>query len=288
MAPIEALVRKHPVLTYFVLTFTISWGGVLLVIGGPGGMTGMKAQDNPMFPLALLAMVAGPSVSGVLLTGLIDGKQGLRALGSRLLKWRLGTRWYAVALLVAPLVATAITLTLSRFSSEFLPGLFVADDRAAVLMLGLVVGLTAGFFEEVGWTGFAIPRLKARHGVLATGLIVGLLWSGWHLLVVVWGIGERAGTIPLGLFVLVDGLAGLPAFRVLMVLLYDRTDSLFLAVLMHVSLTATTLILTPQTTGLPLLSYGLAFAVAIWVVTAWVAIVPSRQLSRPGRALAAA
>src|SRR5687768_12852806 len=116
-------------------------------------------------------MVAGPSVSGVLLTCLIDGKQGLRALGSRLLKWRVGTRWFAVALLAAPLAATAITLMLSRFSSEFLPGLFVVDDGTVVLMLGLAVGLTAGFFEEVGWTGFAIPRLKVRHGVLATGLI---------------------------------------------------------------------------------------------------------------------
>ena len=288
MATIEALVRKHPVLTYFVLTFTISWGGVLLVIGGAAGMTGMKAQDNPLFPLALLAMVAGPSVSGLLLTGLIDGKQGLRTLGSRLLKWRLATRWYAVALLAAPLVATAITLTFSRFSSEFLPGVFVADDGTAILMLGLVVGLTAGLFEEVGWTGFAIPRLQARHGVLATGLIVGVLWSGWHLLVMVWGIGERAGTLPLALFVMVDGLAGLPAFRVLMVLVYDRTESLFLAVLMHVSLTATTLILTPQTTGLPLLAYGLAFAAAIWVVIGLVAIVASRQRSQPARAPAAA
>jgi hypothetical protein len=73
-----------------------------------------------------------------------------------------------------------------------------------------------------------------------------------------------------------------------MVLVYDRTESLFLAVLMHVSLTATTLILTPQTAGLPLLSYGLAFAVAIWVVIALAATVASRQLSRPARAAAAA
>jgi membrane protease YdiL (CAAX protease family) len=283
MTTIEALVRKRPVLTYFLLTFTISWGGVLLVIGGPAGMTGMKAQDNLMFPLALLAMVAGPSITGVLLTGLIDGRQGLRALGMRLRKWRAATRWYAVALLAAPLVATAITLTLSRFSPEFLPALLVADDRIAVLLLGLAVGLTAGFFEELGWTGFATPRLKLRYGVLATGLIVGLLWSAWHLLVMVWGIGERAGTIPLALFVIVDGLAGLPAFRVLMVLVYDRTESVFLVMLMHVSLTATTLILTPQTTGIRLLVYGLAFAMSVWLVIAGV-FASRRQLTgRPLR-----
>jgi membrane protease YdiL (CAAX protease family) len=112
-------------------------------------------------------------------------KAGLREFRSRLVTWRAGARWYAVALLGAPLLATTITLTLSLFSLEFLPGIFVTDDKAAVLLLGLVVGLTAAFFEELGWTGFAIPRLRRRSGVLATGLIVGVLWSAWHLLVVI-------------------------------------------------------------------------------------------------------
>ena len=273
----RAFIRTYPVLTFFALTFTISWGGVILVIGGPAGMTGTKAQDNPLFPYALLAMVAGPSVAGILLTALIDGSSRLREFLSRLLKWRVGVRWYAVALLAAPLLATAITLTLSLFSPEFRPGIFVTDDRATVLLLGLVVGLTAGFFEELGWTGFAIPRLTQRYGVLASGLMVGVLWSAWHLLVVIWGIGDRAGTIPVALFVILDGLAGLPAFRVLMVWVYDRTESLFVAMLMHFSLTACTLILTPRTTGVPLLTYGLAFAAAVWLVFAAAAArIPSR------------
>ena len=281
MTSIKDSIRNHPVVTYFALTFTISWCGVLLVIGGPAGMAGTKAQDNPLFPLAVLAMVAGPSVTGILLTALIDGRPGLREFRSRLLRWRVGARWYALALLAAPVSATAITLTLSLVSAEFRPAILVTDDKATLLLLGLVVGLTAGFFEELGWTGFAIPRLKLGHGVLATGLLVGVLWSAWHLLVVIWGIGDRAGAIPVALFVLVDGLAGLPAFRVLMVSVYDRTESLFLAMLMHVSLTATTLILTPHTTGVPLLAFGLAFAAAVWIVIAALALPSRRKLSRP-------
>jgi membrane protease YdiL (CAAX protease family) len=269
MRIVEAFLERHPVLAYFGLTFILSWGGVLLVIGGPAGMTGGKAQDNPLFPLAVLAMLAGPSVTGILLTGLIDGKRGLRACQSRLLKWRVGGRWYAIALLAAPLTATATTLSLSFVSPEFLPGLIVADDKMALLLLGLAVGVAAGFFEELGWTGFAIPQLRRHYGVMGTGLIVGLLWSGWHLLVVIWGMGNRAGTVPLGVFVIVDGLAGLPVFRVLMVWVYDRTESLLLSMLMHVSLTATVLILTPQTTGIRLLTYGLAFAAAVWLAVAF-------------------
>jgi membrane protease YdiL (CAAX protease family) len=278
---LRALVSRHPVSTYFALTFAISWGGVLLVIGGLPGMTAVKAQDNSLFPLALMAMVAGPSVTGILLTGLIDGRTGLREFRGRLLKWRVGARWYAVALFAAPLLAIATTLTLSLFSPEFRPGIIVSNDKAAVLLLGLVVGLTAGFFEELGWTGFAIPHLKQRYGVLATGLIVGVLWSAWHVLVVIWGIGDRAGTIPIAVFIIVDGLGSLPAFRVLMVWVYDRTESLFVGMLMHVSITACTLILTPQTTGTSLLTYGVVFAAATWVVIAAVAVTNSRHLSRP-------
>jgi hypothetical protein len=44
------------------------------------------------------------------------------------------------------------------------------------------VEVAVGFFEELGWTGFATPRLRLRHGFLATGLIVGVPWGAWHLL----------------------------------------------------------------------------------------------------------
>jgi membrane protease YdiL (CAAX protease family) len=276
----RALIARHAVAAYFVHTFTISWGGVLLAVGGPAGMTGVRAQENPLFPYAVLAMVAGPSVTAFLLTVLLDGRSGLRQFRSRLLKWRVGARWYAVALLAAPLLAAAITMTLSLFSREFRPAIVATDDKAALLLLGLVVGVTAGFFEELGWTGFAIPRLRQRYGVLATGLIVGVFWSAWHLLVVIWGMGDRAGAIPVALFVIVDGLAGLPAFRVLMVWVYDRTESLFVAILMHVGVTFSTLALTPQTTGLRLLAYGLMFAAAVWAVIAAIAVLNGRQLSR--------
>ena len=280
MTALKAFVTTYPVATYFTLTFAMSWGGVLLVIGASPGGTGVKAQDNPLFPFAVMAMVAGPSGAGLLLTGLLDGRQGLRELRSRLLRWRVGVRWYGVALLAAPMLATAITLPLSLASSEFLPGIFVTSNKAAAVLLALVVGLTAGFFEELGWTGFAIPRLRRRHSVLGTGLIVGVLWSAWHVLVVIWGIGDRAGPIPVAVFAIVDGFAGLPAFRVLMVWVYDRTGSVFVAILMHVSLTACTLLLTPQTTGMPLLAYGLVFAAAIWGVMGAGAAANGRQGSR--------
>ena len=267
MTPASAPVRRdlRQVLAYFGLTFVISWGGVLLVAAMPASSR-VKAQDNPLFPLAVLAMVAGPSVSGVVVIILGDGWDGLRALGHRMLAWRADVSSYVVALLAAPAIASAVTLLLLVASPSFLPNLLTADSTVATLALGVVVALTAGFFEELGWTGCALPRLRRLCSPLTAGLLLGVLWSAWHVPAIAWGIGDRAGTVPLPVFLLVDGLAGLPAFRVLMVLVYDRTDSLLVSMLMHGSLTATVLILTPAVTGAALLTYGVSFAAGTWLV----------------------
>ncbi len=111
--PLRAFVAKHPALVYFALTFAISWGGALLAIGGSGGMRGTTPTSDPRFVYALIAMLVGPSVTGILLTALVYGRAGLREFVSRLLKWRVGASWYAVALLTAPVVMTATLLALS-------------------------------------------------------------------------------------------------------------------------------------------------------------------------------
>jgi hypothetical protein len=115
MTTIQAFIKRYPVLIFYVVVFVISWGGFLLV-GGPGILTGTSWQTDPLFPVAVLAMLAGPPVAGILLTVLISGKAGLRELLSRLLRWRVGGRWYALALLTAPILEMAVLLALSRIS----------------------------------------------------------------------------------------------------------------------------------------------------------------------------
>jgi membrane protease YdiL (CAAX protease family) len=180
MMTIKAFIERHPLPAYFALAFAISWGGVLLVIGGPGGIRGTTAQTDPLFPFVYLAMLAGPSVAGILLTALVHGRAGLRNFLSRSLKWRVGARWYAVALLTAPLLMTATLFALSLTSPIFLPGMFTSPDKASLVLFGIAVGLGAGLFEELGWTGFAVPGVRLRYGGLLTGLIVGGLWGAWR------------------------------------------------------------------------------------------------------------
>jgi uncharacterized protein len=282
MTAIKAFIKSHPLLSYFALVFAISWGGVLIVVG-PGGIPAAnKEQYETLFPIAVLAMVAGPSVAGILLTGLIYGRAGLREFGSRLLKWRVGARWYVVALLTAPLLFTAVSLGLSLTSSEYFPGILTSDDKASVLLMGIFAGLMAGIFEELGWTGFAVPTLlRLRYGVLGTGLIVGLPWAVWHLLVTFWASGTISGEIALVSYLL-DPFLFLVAFRILMVWVYDRSGgSLLVAgILMHLSLTASSLILGAGVAGVPLVTFDLIWAAVLCVVIAAVALANHGHLTR--------
>ncbi|MDH4135841.1 MAG: CPBP family intramembrane metalloprotease, partial [Anaerolineae bacterium] len=274
-------IKSNPVLTYYALTFAISWGGILIVVG-PGGIPGTREEFERLLPVVILALLAGPSVAGLLLTGLVHGRAGLRELLSRLLRWQVSARWYAVALLTAPLLFTAIPLALSLLFPEFLPGIFTTDDKASLLLLGIAAGLIGGFLEELGWTGFAIPRLRLRYGVLPTGLIVGVLWGAWHFLMNFWSSGDSSGALSLALLLhsVLFSVGILPAYRVLMVWVYDRTGSLLVAMLMHTSLIISNVILVPLATGVPLVTWSLVLAAALWVVVAAVARVNGWHLSR--------
>lgn len=289
MTTLPAFIKKHPVLSYFTLTFAISWGGMLLVIGGPGRFPTTPEEITRIFPTAYLATVAGPSLTALLLTGLVDGRTGFRTLVSRLLRWRVGVRWYAVALLTAPLSVIATLLALSRLSPQFLPGFLTKTAGASGVVpmsLGMVVALSLfnGFVEELGWTGFAIPRMHRRYGVFVTGLVVGFLWGAWHFVSNIALSGGSATSLPLAIFMPILLFSFLPPFRVLMVWLYDRTESLLVAMLMHASLNAFWLASTPPgMTPVDVVVWYVAWAVLLWGIVAAVAVANHRQLSHLGK-----
>src|SRR5215207_1895886 len=143
MTTIKAFIKRRPLLSYFILTFAISWGGILFVVG-PSGISANRLPSDMQIAILFPTMVVGPSVAGPLLTGLLYGREGFRELRSRLLKWRVGARWYAVALLTAPLAYVASLLVLSLSSPKLLPAIFTADGKVALLLGGIVVGLFVG------------------------------------------------------------------------------------------------------------------------------------------------
>jgi len=120
--------------------------------------------------------------------------------------------------------------------------------------------------------------MRLRYGVLGTGLFVGALWGAYHFSVVYWA-SSPSGATPLAIL-LASLFAWLPAYRVLMVWVYDRTESLLLAMLMHASLVASMFILQPLATGEAQLTYLLVLAAALWIVVGAVAVANHGHLSR--------
>jgi membrane protease YdiL (CAAX protease family) len=280
MTTIRTFIKRHAVLTFYIVVYVISWGGFLLAVGPT---TRMAVVEIP--PIAILSMVAGPIVASILLTSLVYGRAGWREFGERLFRWRVEVRWYAVALLTAPLLMATVLFALALASPIFLPGIVTTDNKVAYLLFNLWIALTAGIIEEIGWTGFAVPALRRRYGMFATGIIAGVLWGAWHILGNVAAAETVAGALALSVYlplILGELLVGsLVAFRVLMVWVYDRTGSLLVAILMHVSLTASVRILSPLAlSGVALLTSAFVMAVAWWVVVAVVALVNRGQFSR--------
>ena len=273
-----ALVKQHPILTYYVLAFAISWGAILLIVGPGGFLT--TTSTSPSFALAGFASLLGPSLAGVVLTGLVDGRAGLSDLLARLRRWRVSLRWYAVALLTAPLVTILTMLALSLTSPAFVPAIITADDKASLLLSGFAVGLIVPAFEELGWTGFVTPRLRLRHGVLGTGLIMGLLWGTWHLPLFA-GSAASSGAIPPALFMAAMLFAWLPPYRVLMVWVYDRTQSLLVVMLMHMPIVVSQFVLNPEEISeLQMFMSLIATGAALWLVVGAVALANGGRISQ--------
>jgi hypothetical protein len=116
------LIKSYPLLSFYIIAFAVSWGVILIAVGlGPGGFSATPQQLQAAVPYAVPAMHAGPGIAGLLLTGVLSGRAGFRALLTRLLRWRFGARWYAIALLTAPLLIMAVFLALSLISPMFHP-----------------------------------------------------------------------------------------------------------------------------------------------------------------------
>jgi membrane protease YdiL (CAAX protease family) len=218
-----------------------------------------------MFP----AMLIGPGLSAVLLTALASGRAGLRDLGTRMLAARQPLSNYLM-LLLPPALVLAVLLSLAALvSPNFAPNTF---------FMGVLFGLPAGFLEEIGWTGYAFPTLLKKYNALSAGVLLGLLWSLWHLPVV----DHLGAASPHGHFWLpffCSFAAAITAMRVIMGWLYIRTRSIFLVQLMHVSSTAALVIFSaPRATAAQEVFWYAVYAAALWLLAGLLA----PQLKRIG------
>lgn len=252
-------VGRHVLSAYFVLTFAISWAGAL-AIAAPHlirheplpVMTGIL-----MFPVMLL----GPSVAGITLTKVVDGKAGLRDFFARLLSVEFPVHWYT-ALLIPPVLVFAVLVVLARFLSPlYAPNHF---------FMGVLFAIPAGVLEEIGWTGYALPKMLSKSSMLFASVLIGLFWSLWHLPV----INYLGSVTPHGSYWLQFFFAfawAMTASRVLIGWLYANTKSVLLAQLFHISSTGSLIVFgSPRVSAAQEAYWYSIYGTVMWLVVALV------------------
>jgi len=231
---LRQLVARHPLVTFFVLCYALSWSlWIPLAV----------LRDAVPAPAPALALAVGsnvPSAVAIILAAVMRGKAGARQLLGRLLIWRVRPWWYLMLLLPTTLILISITVVAVLYGgpTAALSGSVVA----AVITLAFMTFPGSALGEEIGWRGFALPRLQYRRTALIASLVLGTLHALWHL--PLWFMGDPDNQLSLYPAFVIQALA----VAVVYTWLYNGTKgSLLLAVLFHTALNAPlTLILLPE------------------------------------------
>ena len=201
---------RHPLLTFIVLTFVISWLPVIPYSLG-------------IFPAPVLA--SGPFLAAIAAAAIVGGGQGLRTFFRRLIRWRIGVVWYLVAVLT-PVIGLALAAYLNVLLGAPQPS---NDQLAGWSLIGsatlaFLVNPFGGAWEEPGWRGYALPLLLRRHSALVASTVLGVVWTLWHTPLFV------TGMIPWPDAALVFALT------FVFTAIYLRTGSVLVAFLFHATI----------------------------------------------------
>ena len=182
MSSITTWTRQHRLLAFFGLTFAVSWWV------WPAYLLGLS--PTPFF-------ACGPLVAALVVTGVADGRAGYRVLGARMLRWRVGWVWWAVALglPLAVLAVAALTNVVVWGAPAPVLGQAAWGGIALAFAVRFVNPLDGPLGEEPGFRGYAVPHLQAERSPLAGGAVLAGLAALWHLPIVAVGALPPFGLI---------------------------------------------------------------------------------------------
>ena len=180
-SPQEGLLARHPLTSFFILSYALTWLAWSPWFLSEAGV-GLLPYDggNISFYVNIAGLILGPALSAFIMTGATAGRAGVRRLLRRIVLWRVGLGWYLFAFIGVPLVMTlgAIIVPGGLASLQFLGPGYVLTYLVTFVFVAVLGGPLG---EEIGWRGFALPRLQPLRGPLVGSLILGLLWGLWHL-----------------------------------------------------------------------------------------------------------
>ena len=260
-------IGHYPVVAFFTLAYLISWAVWIPFV----------VFDVPRSTPTLVLFIAGgfgPAVGAAIATWAVG--DDLRAWARQLLVWRVGIRFWGVALLLpAAIMVIAGGAGIAFLGADVTPPTL---EQATVYPLTMVfVFLAGGGNEEPGWRGFALPRLQSRYSALQASLIIGVGWAVWHLPLFALPWSSQAGlSLPLW-------TAAILAQSVVFTWLYNSTGgSVLLVVVLHASVNNSTIFYLAGGTGAvsSTTGYGLYTAVLVLVPLALVVVHGTERLAR--------
>src|SRR5215204_3682974 len=217
-----SLVKRHPIITFFVLTYVFTWAIESPLVFLTDSLTGTQS-------LVLVILGANvPSAVAIVLTAMVFGRGALRKLLGRLLIWRVNPFWYLVVFLGPVALVGGVVLLNSLMGGPALslgmPLLGIAIFFAISIFPGSALG------EEIGWRGYVLPRMQSRMSALSASLLLAPIWALWHL--PLWVAGWLQGTQSPALYPAF--FVSTFAFSVLLTWVYNSTGgSLLMVVLLH-------------------------------------------------------
>jgi len=226
----ESIVQKYPLTIFFLLAIGLTW---VFMIADALGSQGILPFRLPL-PL-MLVMGYMPTLAAVIVVGRTQGRPGVRALFRKLLIWRVGLRWYLFAIFgMAVIFVLAILLYNLVVPSAHLP--LLSSGFPAASPLQMILSLVPMFIiftlvngEELAWRGYATPQLQARYSALVSSLVMGVLWTVFHLPLFFTRTGSSQADWPFASF-----LVSTVALTVLYTWMLNHTGgSVLLAYLFH-------------------------------------------------------
>src|SRR5919112_3976238 len=186
-----SLVKRHPIITFFVLTYALAWAIESPLVFLTDSLTGTQS-------LALVILASNvPSAVTIVLTAMVFGRGALRKLLGRLLTWRVSPIWYLVVFLgPAALVGGVVGLNALMGGPTRSLGMPLLG---ATIFFAFSVVPGSALAEEIGWRGYVLPRLQSRMSALSASLFLAPIWALWHLPLFLagWLQGEPFRTPPL-------------------------------------------------------------------------------------------
>jgi len=253
--------RQHPLFFFFLMSYAFSW---IILIPYVLSVWGILKGDYSF--LYILKPFAGPTLAAIILIGIIEGKSGLLHLRDRLKQRHAGWQWYLFILLGIPALILVGLIVQPGISGSF-------QGMTSVILIKYLVYFVIVFFgvalpEEIGWRGFALPRMQTRYGPLWGTVLLGILWAFWHLLFFLTpGHGGGPGT-PLATYITSFSYFFLMviAIAIIFTWVYNHTQgSIFIANLLHTAIDAPQLVWIPLFLGVNETKLNLAVLIAFGV-----------------------